>query len=328
MDNMYYDIGKTLSYNCLFNFIVGNRGCGKTYGFKDWAIRSYLRNGGQFVYIRRYKDELSEVHKFFDDIRLEYPDHQLETKNGVFLIDRKPAGYYMPLSTAKIHKSVPYPNVDKVCFDEFILDKGVYHYLPDEVTSFLELYETIARMRDVRAFFLSNAITVTNPYFLYFDISLPYGKLISAENDKLIELVQNPDFVDTKLQTRFGRMMQGTEYANYAIENQFLRDNKNFVMKKSGTASFYFMFSYLDTWYGVWIDYKKGLLFVSKDYDPSCPVRYALTNDDHKPNTLFLKNPRKSSFFEMFCRQYMCGNVRFETVQIKNVCNQVIKWTL
>lgn len=38
---MYYEIGKALSYNCLFNFIVGMRGVGKTYAFKRWAIQDF-----------------------------------------------------------------------------------------------------------------------------------------------------------------------------------------------------------------------------------------------------------------------------------------------
>lgn len=325
---MYYDINRTLSYNCLFNFIVGNRGGGKTYGFKKWAIKSFIKTGKQFVYVRRYKQELKKITKYFDDIRWEFPDHKLEVKGMSFMVDGKAAGIAMPLSTNKIEKSVPYPNVDKICFDEFILDKGVYHYLPDEVTTFLEMYETVARMRDVTCFFLSNAITITNPYFLYFDITLPYGKTIARFDDALIELVQNRDYIEAKKNTRFAKLVAGTQYANYAFDNQFLRDNKNFIAKKTPNSQFYFTFTFEDRDYGVWVDYKAGVMTVSEDVDPCCLLKYSLTNDDHKPNTLFLKSPRNSSFFQNFCQQYMLGNVRFENINIKNICNQVIKWTL
>ena len=34
---MYYDYNKVLSYNAFFNFIIGERGVGKTYGWKkNW----------------------------------------------------------------------------------------------------------------------------------------------------------------------------------------------------------------------------------------------------------------------------------------------------
>ena len=325
---MFYDINKTLSYNALFNFIVGNRGGGKTFGFKQWAIKSFLKSKKQFVYVRRYKQELKKITKFWDDIRDFFPGVSLTIKNNIFYINDEIAGYPISLSTAKIEKSVSFPDVDKICFDEFILDKGFYRYLPDEVTNFLELYETIARMRDVTCFFLSNAITITNPYFVYFNITLPYGKTITRNGDILIELVQNHDFIQEKQKTRFAQLVEGTQYGNYAIQNEFLRDNKNFVAKKTPRSEIYFLFDYLDKTYGVWIDYKAGVMTVSEDLDPYCLLRFALTNDDHKPNTLFLKSPKKSAHFENFCRQYLLGNVRFESINIKNICNEVIKWRL
>lgn len=61
--------------------------------------------------------------------------------------------------------------MNKIIFDEFIIDKGVYKYLPNEVEYFLDLYETISRLRDVKDLFLCT-ITQTNPYFIYFDIEL------------------------------------------------------------------------------------------------------------------------------------------------------------
>lgn len=30
-------------------------------------------------------------------------------------------------------------------------------------------------MRDIRVFMLANSVTVTNPYFIYFDLKLPYN---------------------------------------------------------------------------------------------------------------------------------------------------------
>ena len=185
---MYWDINKSLSYNALFNFIVGNRGAGKTYGSKKYVINRFLKYGEQFVYIRRFKDELKKIKKFFDDIKPEFPDIDFKVKGKTFLINGKECGTAMPLSTAKIEKSTAFPLVTTIIFDEFILDKGTHHYLPDEVTNFLECYETIARTRDnCKVFFLSNAITITNPYFLYFNIKLPYGKTIMCKNDILIE---------------------------------------------------------------------------------------------------------------------------------------------
>lgn len=322
---MWYDINTTLSYNCLFNFIIGNRGGGKTYGFKRWAIKDFLKNGNQFIYVRRYKQELKKNGKFFDDMKAEFSETKFEVKGMLYLINGQVAGMAMPLSTSKIEKSVPFPLVNKIGFDEFILDKGVYRYLPDEVTNFLELYETVARLRDVTVFFLSNAISVTNPYFIYFDIALPYGKKIARRDDILIELVQNEDYIKEKQKTRFAKLIQGTDYEKYAIENNFLRDNKNFVAKKTPNSEYYFTFIYNSGKYGVWIDYKAGCITVSENVDPSCKIVYSTTTDDHRPNTLLLKGSKRGVFFNNFIEQYKLGNVRFECINIKNIVQEVIK---
>ena len=55
---MFWDINRTLTHNRLFNFIVGNRGGGKSYGAKKRCIENFINKGEQFGYIRRFKDDL------------------------------------------------------------------------------------------------------------------------------------------------------------------------------------------------------------------------------------------------------------------------------
>lgn len=323
---MYWDINKSLSYNALFNFIVGNRGTGKTYGCKKYAINRFLKHGEQFVYIRRFKDELKKIKKFFDDIKEEFPDVNFKVNGRFFYINDKECGISIPLSTAKIEKSTAFPKVTTIIFDEFILDKGTHHYLSDEVINFLECYETIARTRDnCKAYFLSNAITITNPYFLYFNIKLPYGKTISCKNDILVELVQNKDFIEHKKKTRFGKLINGTQYGDYAIENQFLRDNKTFIEKKKGNCQFFFKFIYKENNYGVWTNLQEGKIYVSNDIDENYSRTYALTKSDHTPNTMLIHSLKTSRAFKTFIDNYQLGNVYFENMNIKNVVYEIVK---
>ena len=319
---MWYDINRTLSYNALFNFVIGMRGVGKTYAFKRWAIRDFLKTGAQFAYVRRYKTEIKndKLKKFFKDVSQEFPDHNFEVKGYKFIIDGKEAGQAFPLSTSKIEKSVPFPEINKICFDEFILDKGSYHYLPDEVTNFLELYSTIVRLRDDNpVFLLSNAITVTNPYFDYFSVKLPYGGKTIARtgNEIIVEVIRDAEFTEAAKSTRFGSIIAGTEYGAYNMENEFYRDNRNFVAKKTPGSEYYFTVRYNGSEYGIWIDYKEGLLTVSRDIDPSSLRVYALTNDDHRPNALLVAGPRAIGL-QTLRNMYNLGAVRFESVSVKN----------
>lgn len=325
---MYWDINKVLSYNALFNFIVGARGVGKTYGAKDFVIKDFINNGNQFVYVRRFREEMKKLSHFFEDIADKYSEHTLKYNRGEFIIDNFPAGSALALSTAKIEKSTPFPHVKTIIFDEFILDKGYHHYLPDEVTNFLELYSTVARDRDVRVFFLSNALTVTNPYFLYFDLQLPYGKKsISCKNDILIEVIKDDEYSNHMKNTRFGKIISGTAYGNYNIDNEFYRDNYNFIGKKSVTAKHIFTFIYKGTYYGVWLDIQQGCEVVSFDWDKTNKVIYSLTIDDHTPNAYLLKG-QKPFLLDQFFKNYKLGLVRFENMNIKNICQELIKLTL
>ena len=53
----YYNYDQLWSRNGTFNFVTGARGLGKTYGAKLFCIRNALRNGDQFIYLRRYNTE-------------------------------------------------------------------------------------------------------------------------------------------------------------------------------------------------------------------------------------------------------------------------------
>ena len=351
--SMFWDAGQTLTHNRLFNFIVGNRGGGKSYGAKKRGINNFIKNKEQFGYIRRYKDDLKEpMTQFFEDIMWEYPDYEFKVDSKYFYIRLKPAnekekwtkddiaGYGFVLSTASNKKSISYPNITTLIFDEFLLDKGNQMYLPNEVDKLLNLYETIARPGTnhprVVLFMLANALTITNPYFLYWNLKMPTkqdrnGKYIWKHPTKpiLVEDVRNEAFIDSKRNTEFGQLVSGTKYADYSIDNKFFLDDDTFIEKKSPKARHYFNFVYKNQNYGVWADFTEGRMWVSNDIDPYCVLNYALTMKDHQPNTMFLKTyKRKAGHFNTFIENYKMGNVRFENINIKNITYEVIKMTM
>ena len=131
------------------------------------------------------------------------------------------------------------------------------YYLQNEVETFLNLIETIARMRKVRVFLLGNAGNIlTNPYFLYFDLQVPYNTDIKIYKDGLIlvQYMNNEEYRNKKKDTDFGRLVAGTSYEKFAIENQDNHLNNDFIEKKKGTSRFCFGFIYNGNTFGVWID--------------------------------------------------------------------------
>lgn len=346
-DKIYYDYQRVLSYNALMTFIIGERGVGKSYGAKEFVADRFINKNKQFVYIRRYKTELKEAMMkkghplFFEQIiynedgtkNKKYENHKLSNKNDTMYIDDKLCGFAIPLSIANILKSSTYNNVDTIIFDEFIIDKGCYHYLQNEVEQLLDVIETIGRLRDIRIIFLGNAVSITNPYFTYFNLSLPYKTdiVVSKKDNKgnpliIVNYIKNLKYREVKKQSRFGQLIDGTEYGKYAIDNEFLRDSKSFIHKKSKTSKFYFTLIINGKHYGVWCDYKDGLMFISNDYDPNCPVIFSINPDDHNENTLLIRC-RTSPFFKSIIEHYRLARLCFENQQIKNnVMQYLIKY--
>ena len=351
-ESIFWSAERTLTHNRLINIIVGNRGGGKTYGAKKRAIENFIKNKEQFGYIRRYRDDLKEPMKqFFEDIKARYKEYEFKTDSKYFYIRLKPenpdkkwtdediAGYGFVLSTAANKKSISYPNITTLIFDEFLLDKGNQMYLADEPIKLLNLYETVARPGTdhprVVLFMLANALSITNPYFLFWDLKMPKtqdknGKYIWKHPTRpiLVEDVRNEAFIDKKRNTEFGALVEGTKYADYSIENKFLLDNATFIEKKSSRAKYHFTFIYKAKNYGVWYSGNEGKMWVSEDIDPSFPLVYTLTLKDHQPNTMFLKNKSKSTRFKDFIENYKMGNVFFENMNVKNITYEVIQMTI
>jgi len=329
---MYYDITKILTYNAFINILIGERGVGKTYSVSKFVTKQYINKKHEFAYIRRYKSEISKsARHFFDALKVnnEFPKHELLVKGSTFQIDGLTAGYSMPLTTAQSLKSVNFSKVKYIIFDEFIVENGRNNYLKNEVEIFLGLIETIARMRDVKIFMLGNAVTQFNPYFMFFNLTLPYNNDIKTFKNGLIlvQYMENLEYRKNKKESKFGKLVEGTEYEDYAINNSFRLENNDFISKKSGSSKFSFAMKYKDNILGVWLDYNNGCVYVSFDYDKNGCI-FACTNDDHSPNTMLLSVAKKYRGFKLFIDNYKLGNVFFENNKIKSISNEIIRLLL
>lgn len=326
--SFWYDLTGVLSYNALLYFIIGERGVGKSFSAKKYVINHYLKKKKQFVYLRRYKTELKEsVPKFFDDLKSAglFRDESLSVEGNKFMVNKKIVGYALPLSTANILKSASFANVDTIIFDEFIIDKGCYHYLANEVEQMLDIIETIGRLRDIKVLFLGNAISITNPYFTYFNLSLPYNSDIGTFKDGLIVVnyIKNEEYRKVKHESRFGKLIAGTKYGKYAIDNEFLRDSKSFVSKRTENCKFIFTIKYNGISYGVWTDYNTGFMYISGTYDENCPIIFVFNADDHDERSTMVKIS-KFDFFKAVIEKFRNAELYFDNIKIKNEILELI----
>lgn len=325
--SMFFDPNIPRSYNTLFNFIVGNRRSGKTYGTLKDCIKRFISKGETFIYLRRYKTEFKKFKSLIQPIiaNNEFPDHKLEVKGYIIYVDGVEAGYGIPLSTGKIEKGSNPERVGTIIFDEFLIETGVYHYLRDEVTTFMEFLISVSSYRDVIVFFLANAVSVTNPYFLTFDVKLPTHGNIWRKGEILVQMVNDPNFVDYVKSTRLGSFMVESlpEYADYAIMNEFYLDSENFVEQRHPNSRPLFNMIYKGETFGVWKH--EQLMYVSVKYDPQVILTFSMTNEDHTPNRVLFKYNSKGSSIRQFIEAYKLGLVRFDNINIKNICYQIFK---
>lgn len=127
MDNsIFCNFDKILPYGALLNFIISERGVGKTYSATKFVTEQFLKKGDEFAYIRRYKNELSSaVPNFFSALQQnnEFPDVSLSAKGKKFFINGKTFGYASTLSTSQDLKSSNFSKVKTIIFDEFIIEE-------------------------------------------------------------------------------------------------------------------------------------------------------------------------------------------------------------
>lgn len=332
--SIWYDINKTLSYDCMLNFLYGNRGGGKTFGCIEYGIKRFLKYGEQFIYLRRYDSEFEELDLFFDAHAPHFPNNEFKVNGNTLYCDGKIIGYALPLSKSTNFKSTPFPKVKLVIYDEFLIDETepFKRYLENEPRRFLEMLETINRLRDwkntIKVFLCGNSFSVINPYFLYFKISMPYGSTRYVKDDKLLELVQNEEYIKIKKESRMGKLIEGTEYAEYSIENKALNDTSTFIERRQGNFDYLGTIKYKNNLIGVWYSRTSGIVSMSKDVDSRCEKVYALTMEDHNENTILLKNLKKYYMFKKIFSHYKVGALIFDNQRIKTITSEIISRNL
>lgn len=286
----FYSFDKVMSYNAQFNFCVGGRSIGKTYGMQkktiNAAIKSCFVDGefvpgvcDQFVYVRRYKEELSFAKDtYFAAVSKEFPNWDFKTQGRHAFMAHKSTrdekkraweiiGYFVALSSAQSYKSASFPRVKTIIFDEFILEKSVTQYLPNEAKIFKDLYSTIDRYTDkTRVFFLANAVSIANPYFIEYKIDPDKadanGFIKIGNGFAIIHFIDDDQFKKEVSDTRFGKFIEGTDYADFAITNVFKDNNKQLIEKKTSRSKVMFILETSTMMMSVWFDMVTGIYYM------------------------------------------------------------------
>ena len=324
--DMWYSPNRLLSHNAFLNICLSPRGNGKTYSAKDKMIKNWLKKRKQSVYLRRYKTELEDMKDtFFDDIKEKYPQHEFEVKGYEGYIDGEIVVFFVALTTSPNLKSKAFPHVDLIVFDEYVITKTNHtRYLRNEVNLIFDLVETVMRVRDNGVvLILGNALSFVNPLFSFFDIVPDENKRFQKYKDGLIclELFTSHVFIEKKKETRFGRLISGTSYGDYAIENKTLEDNSEFL-KPRGAYKYNYVctFKYNDFKIGVWYNLELNEYFCDEIVDLSCIHKFTMSLDELEEGYYYYKNYKNLNYKLKNVKNASAeGKIYFTSQEIKKV---------
>lgn len=333
---LHYDGARLLSYDCVWNFIIGARGLGKTFYAKRLGLRQFIRNGWEFVYLRRTDVEQHTKGTFFSDIASMFPDWEFRV-NGTRgeahhkawkKDDWRVCCHFIALSQAGHLKSVAYPNVHLIVYDEVFPNNG--RYLPEETKAFTEFQNTVDRWEDrVRVLFLSNAVSRANPYFAHYriDLSAQEGRgqrfRTYARGYIGVELADYGGFAAKVAESRFGRFLidNDPEYAEYAIGNKFTDDVTALVQPLDKTAHLAWTLDAggQDGLFGMWAN-------ILENGDTQMTVSRRVPRDNDAPH--FTLEPthvtedtilcvRSDDLLKRLCARYRSGRLWFDSGQAK-----------
>lgn len=184
------DLDKIIDeYDPQYILLISARNDGKSYAVKRRALERAFKYGEEFTYLRRYEIDIKRgdpalywadfepvqkdtgknviqdiTGKTWDAVGTEGRSEfhwGLRTEKGK--IEKGPLiGYIHALSVAPSYKSLQFPRVKTIIFEEMVTDRA---YLYDEGRKLMNYVSTVLRSNDGRVFMIGNTITRLNPYF-------------------------------------------------------------------------------------------------------------------------------------------------------------------
>lgn len=183
---IFYTLTRILEILAQFYMLLGERSNGKSFSVKEYCLREAYEKGNEFVYVRRWKEDIKSlsIEQYFDDLVCDADgtEHIKNITNGEYSeiavyrgaiyfanldeeqkkVRGKKIGYALALTSETHYKSMSFPRVWNMIFEEFITDKG---YLPNEVKTLMSLVSTVFRRRAGKVFLIGNTLNRHCPYF-------------------------------------------------------------------------------------------------------------------------------------------------------------------
>ena len=178
------DIRK-LREECNYLILYSNRNTGKSYATKEFLLSNAYDKGEEFIYLRRGKQETKDIDSvdYFTDMDVskitkgEYQYINVFRKRIYFavedeegkIVNKKKIGYVCDLYSMETRKSLMYPKVATIVYEEFITDR--YYIGENESDILLNFVSSVFRDRKGFVLLIGNKISKFNPYVQSWNLS-------------------------------------------------------------------------------------------------------------------------------------------------------------
>lgn len=170
---------KKLTKMADYLLVLGERSNGKSYACKNFVVAECIKKGKEFIYLRRFDVDIKDsvAVNYFNDFPVEtLTDGEYNKidvyRKSIYLANMddeghitrgKKIGYCQALSIAEHYKSLAFPNVEYIIYEELISMNG--RYLFNEPDLLQQHVSTIARQRKIKVICIGNLLSRICPYY-------------------------------------------------------------------------------------------------------------------------------------------------------------------
>ena len=327
-DNGYVDIQKILGYSQPFNFIVGGRGTGKTYG----ALKTAYEDDIRFMLMRRTQSQCDLINKpefnpykaVCNDIGADIQVKSISKYNAVIYesVDEqteKLLGYTCALSTISNMRGFDASDVKLLIYDEFIPERHE-RAIKNEGSAFLNAYETINRNRELKkekplqVLCLANAFNIANAIFLELGLVGVCEKMqnkgqdlyVNKQRGIVIAMLGSSRISRKKADTALYRLSNNS-FTDMALANDFVYNNADDIKSESLTG-YKLLCSVGEI--SIYKHKSMKMFYISEHRTGTAPV--------YNSDEVGLKRYRKQYGLTLF-KAYMHRKVTFESMLTKSL---------
>lgn len=204
LDSGFLNFDYIMRYGTTFNFIIGGRGIGKTYG----ALKYIVENDKRFFFMRRTQSQIDTIaipeFSPFKSLNFDFGWNIGMYQNGRYMKavyncelgdegklvpSGPPIGIASALSVISNLRGFDASDIEIIVFDEFIPERHE-RLIKDEASAFLNAYETINRNRElkgqspVKVLALSNSNNIAAILFAELNLINIINKMIISHREE------------------------------------------------------------------------------------------------------------------------------------------------